>query len=93
MLALYWIASFIEGLGVAQIYAYLPNRLTEVGVAQADVPHLVGILGALFFLTGLPFIPLWGVWADKYSRKAVIIRSALVEAVVFAVIAASVAPW
>jgi MFS family permease len=33
------------------------------------------------------------VWADKYSRKAVIIRSALVEAVVFAVIAASVAPW
>jgi MFS family permease len=93
VLALYWIASFIEGLGVAQIYAYLPNRLTEVGVAQADVPHLVGILGALFFLTGLPFIPLWGVWADKYSRKAVIIRSALVEAVVFAVIAASVAPW
>jgi MFS family permease len=93
VLVLYWIASFIEGLGVAQIYAYLPNRLTEVGVARADVPHLVGVLGALFFLTGLPFIPLWGVWADKYSRKAVIIRSALVEAVVFAVIAASVAPW
>jgi MFS family permease len=93
VLVLYWIASFIEGLGVAQIYAYLPNRLAEVGVARADVPHLVGVLGALFFLTGLPFIPLWGVWADKYSRKAVIIRSALVEAVVFAVIAASVAPW
>jgi MFS family permease len=47
----------------------------------------------MFFLTGLPLIPLWGVWADKYSRKAVIIRSALVEAVVFGVIAASVAPW
>ena len=90
---MYWIASFVEGLGVAQIYAFLPNRLTEVGVATADVPHFVGVLGALFFLTGLPFIPLWGVWADKYSRKAVIIRSALVEAVVFGVIAASVAPW
>jgi DHA1 family multidrug resistance protein-like MFS transporter len=93
LLALYWIASFVEGLGVSQIYAFLPNRLVEVGVPSADVGHLVGLLGSLFFLFGLPFIPLWGVWADKYSRKAVIIRSALVEAVVFGVIAASQAPW
>jgi MFS family permease len=93
LLALYWFTSFIEGLGVAQIYAFLPNRLTEVGLASADVQHLVGILGSLFFLSGLPLIPLWGVWADKYSRKGVIIRSALVEAVVFGVIAARTAPW
>jgi MFS family permease len=93
LLALYWFTSFIEGLGVAQIYAFLPNRLTDVGLASSDVQHLVGILGSLFFLTGLPLIPLWGVWADKYSRKGVIIRSALVEAVVFGVIAASTAPW
>ena len=93
LLALYWVTSFIEGLGVAQIYAFLPNRLTEVGLSASDVGHFVGVLGALFFLSGLPFIPLWGVWADKYSRKAVIIRSALVEAVVFGVVAASQAPW
>jgi MFS family permease len=36
---------------------------------------------------------LWGVWADKYSRKAVIVRSALVEAVVFAGVALSREPW
>ncbi|HEX7492013.1 MAG TPA: hypothetical protein VF337_09960 [Candidatus Limnocylindrales bacterium] len=39
-LAMYWITSFVEGFGVAQIYAFLPNRLLEVGVAKADVPHL-----------------------------------------------------
>jgi MFS family permease len=93
LLGLYWITSFVEGLGVSQIYAFLPNRLTEVGVPRTDVGYLVGLLGSLFFLSGLPFIPLWGVWADKYSRKAVIIRSALVEAVVFGVVAASQAPW
>ncbi len=93
LLAVYWLTSFVEGLGVAQIYAFMPNRLLEVGVAAADIPRLVGLLGAMFFLTGLPLIPLWGVWADKYSRKAVIIRSALVEAVVFGVIAASRTPW
>jgi DHA1 family multidrug resistance protein-like MFS transporter len=93
LLLLFWITSFIEGLGVALIYAFLPNRLVEVGVPESEVGHFVGWLGAMFFLTGLPLIPLWGVWADKYSRKAVIVRSALVEAVVFAVIAASGAPW
>jgi MFS family permease len=93
LLALYWITSFIEGFGVAQVYAFLPNRLSEVGMSTPDIERFVGLLGSLFFLSGLPLIPLWGVWADKYSRKAVIIRSALVEAVVFAVVAASQAPW
>jgi DHA1 family multidrug resistance protein-like MFS transporter len=93
LLALYWITSFIEGYGVAQVYAYLPNRLAEVGVSTPDIDRFVGVIGALFFVTGLPLVPLWGVWADKYSRKAVIIRSALVEVAVFAVIAASRQPW
>jgi MFS family permease len=93
LLSLYWITSFVEGYGVAQVYAFLPNRLHEVGMADADIARFVGLLGALFFLTGLPLIPLWGVWADKYSRKAVIIRSALVEVAVFGVIAVSREPW
>ena len=93
LLALYWITSFIEGFGVAQVYAFLPNRLEEVGMSTPDIERFVGLLGSLFFLSGLPLIPFWGVWADKYSRKAVIIRSALVEAVVFGVVAASQTPW
>jgi DHA1 family multidrug resistance protein-like MFS transporter len=93
LLAVYWITSFTEGLGVSQIYAFMPNRLAEVGLAQPDIERFVGILGALFFVSGLPFIPLWGVWADKYSRKAVIIRSAIVEAAVFGVVAASQTLW
>jgi MFS family permease len=93
LLAVYWATSFIEGLGVSQINAFLPTRLAEVGLGRAEVQHFVGILGALFFLSGLPFIPLWGVWADKYSRKAVIIRSAIVEAAVFGVVAASQTLW
>jgi MFS family permease len=36
---------------------------------------------------------LWGAWADKYSRKVVIIRSALVEAVVFMAVALAREPW
>jgi MFS family permease len=41
----------------------------------------------------MPLVPLWGVWADLYSRKAVIVRSCLVEAVVFVCVALSREPW
>ena len=41
----------------------------------------------------MPLVPLWGAWADKYSRKVVIVRSALVEAVVFAAVALAREPW
>ncbi len=92
LLLMFWITSFIEGAGVAQIYSFMPNRLHEVGLSDADIGRFVGLLGSLFFVSGLPFIPLWGVWADKYSRKAVIVRSALVEAVVFAGVALSQTP-
>jgi MFS family permease len=64
-----------------------------LGVAGPDRLTFVGVFSSLIFVVGAPFVPLWGVWADKYSRKAIIVRSALVEAVVFAAIALSREPW
>ena len=83
----------VEGLGVSQIFALLPTYLREMGVPEADRLAFVGLFSALIFVVGMPLVPLWGVWADKYSRKAVIVRSALVEAVVFAGVALSREPW
>ncbi len=83
----------VEGLGVAQIFAFVPIYLREMGVSEADRLAFVGLFTALIFVVGAPLVPLWGVWADKYSRKAVIVRSALVEAVVFAVAALAREPW
>jgi MFS family permease len=64
-----------------------------MGVPEADRLAFVGLFSSLMFLVGMPLVPLWGVWADKYSRKAVIIRSALVEALVFVGVALSHEPW
>jgi MFS family permease len=93
IVAIFWITSMVEGLGVSQVFAFLPSYLREMGVAEADRLPFVGLFGSLIFVVGAPFVPLWGVWADKYSRKAVIVRSALVEAVVFACVALSREPW
>src|SRR5205814_9922017 len=93
LLAVFWITSMVEGLGVSQVFAFVPSYLRLMGVGEAERLQFVGLFGALIFVVGMPLVPLWGVWADKYSRKAVIVRSAIVEAVVFAAIARSREPW
>jgi MFS family permease len=93
LVAVFWITSMVEGLGVSQIFATLPAYLTAMGVPKDDRLAFIGLFSALIFVVGMPLVPLWGVWADKYSRKAVIIRSALVEAVVFVGVALSREPW
>ncbi len=93
LLVVFWLTSMVEGLGVSQIFALVPSYLREMGVAQEDRLAFVGLFTALIFVVGMPLVPLWGVWADKYSRKAVIVRSAVVEAVVFAGVALSREPW
>ena len=93
LVAIFWITSMVEGIGVSQIFAEVPTYLREMGVQQTDRLAFVGLFSSLIFVVGAPLVPLWGAWADKYSRKVVIVRSALVEAVVFACVALSREPW
>lgn len=93
LVVVFWITSLVEGIGVSQIFAFLPAYLRDMGVPEDDRLAFVGLFTALIFVVGAPLVPLWGAWADKYSRKVVIVRSALVEAVVFAGVALSREPW
>lgn len=93
LLAIYGVTSTIEAIGVSQIFAFLPLRLRQIGLPEADIPAFTGLFTSLIFVFGIALVPLWGVWADKYSRRAVIVRSAVVEAVVFAGVALAREPW
>jgi MFS family permease len=93
LLAVFAITSMVEGIGVSQVFALLPAQLSSLGVPDAERLSFVGLFSALVFVVGMPLVPLWGVWADKYSRKAVIARSAVVEAIVFAGLALAREPW
>jgi MFS family permease len=93
IVVVFWLTSMVEGLGVSQVFAFLAPELRIVGVPEADRAPFVGLFSALIFVVGMPLVPLWGVWADLYSRKAVIVRSCLVEALVFACVALSREPW
>ncbi len=93
LVAIFWVTSLVEGIGVSQVYALLPASLAHMGVPDGERLSFIGLFGSLLWIVGLPLVPLWGVWADKYSRKAVIARSAIVEAVVFLGMALSSQPW
>jgi DHA1 family multidrug resistance protein-like MFS transporter len=93
LLLVYGITSTVEALGVAQVFAFLPLRLREVGLPEDQIPTFTGLFTSLIFVFGIVLVPFWGVWADKYSRRAVIVRSAVVEVFVFAGVAMAVEPW
>jgi MFS transporter, DHA1 family, multidrug resistance protein len=93
LLVVYGIVSTIEAMGIAQVFAFLPLRLHEVGLPAAQIPTFTGLFTSLIFVFGIFLVPFWGVWADKYSRRAVIVRSAVVEAFVFAGVAMAEEPW
>ena len=86
LLVLFGIASTIEASTVSHVFRFLPLYLGTVHVPPAEVPAWTGYLNAAFFLFGLPLVPFWGVWAERYGRIPIIARSAFVEMVVFAVL-------
>src|SRR6266478_5809430 len=93
LLTVFWLTSMVEGIGVSQVFALLPSQLTSMGITGSDRLQFVGLFSSLLFVLGMPLVPLWGVWADRYSRKAVIARSAVVEAIVFTGMALAREPW
>jgi MFS transporter, DHA1 family, multidrug resistance protein len=86
LLALFGVASAIEAFTVSHVFRFMPLYLATVNVAPAEVPAWTGYLNAAFFLFGLPLVPFWGVWSERYGRIPIIARSAFVEMVVFTVL-------
>jgi len=93
LMVLFWATGIVESQSWTQFGAFTPLYLQQLGVRAHDVPNWVAGMAALSSLIGIPLAPFWGVWADRYSRKVVIVRSAVVEAVLFLGWAYAQDPW
>lgn len=93
LLVLFVLAGIVESQAFGHLGAFTPLFLQELRVPPAQVPSWTGIMSALAFVLGLPLLPFWGVWADRFGRKLIIVRSAYVEGVVFTVAALSPNVW
>ena len=83
LLILFCIASTVEAFTVSHVFRFLPLYLGTVRVSSSEIPAWTGYLNATFFVFGLPLVPFWGVWSERYGRIPIIARSAFVEMVVF----------
>jgi MFS transporter, DHA1 family, multidrug resistance protein len=83
----------VESMSWTQLTAYTPLYLRELHVPADQVPGWIAAMSSLGWILALPLAPFWGVLADRYSRKLVIVRSAVIEALVFGGWALSTGPW
>ena len=93
MAGLFAATTCVESMSWNQLSAYAPLYLRELHVPAAQVPGWIAAMSSLGWILALPLAPFWGVFADRYSRKLVIVRSAVLEAVIFAGWALSTGPW
>ncbi|MEO8744573.1 MAG: MFS transporter [Candidatus Dormiibacterota bacterium] len=83
----------VESMSWTQLTAYTPLYLRELHVPAGQVPGWIAAMSSLGWIVALPLAPFWGVLADRYSRKLIIVRSAVLEAVIFAGWALVTGPW
>ncbi len=84
-IALFALVGFVESLAFGHLHAFTPLFLRELHVPEEAVSTWTGLLAAFGWIIGLPLLPFWGVWGDRYGRKLVIIRSSVAAAMVYAV--------
>lgn len=93
LLIIFTLAGVVESQAFGHLNAFRPLFLQQLGVSAGQIPGWTGILAALGFVIGLPLLPFWGVWADRYNRKLIIVRSAYVEGIIFSLAAFSPNVW
>lgn len=91
--ALFALASFVEIILFANLAAFTPLYLQELGFGDEGIKFWTGILASAGVFLGFWFVPFWGVLADRHGRKILIVRSFAIEAIAMAIIALAPNIW
>lgn len=78
-----WFGMFVTGVGMSQIAPVLPLYIKQLGVNNpASIAELSGIAFGITFIISAVFSPIWGLAADKFGRKPMLLRASLGMALV-----------
>lgn len=90
---LFALANFLEVAVVAHFVLFTPAFLHTIGFSKSEIDAWTGPISAMAFAVGIWFVPFWGVLADRYGRKLLILRSHYVEVVAMTLAAFSHNVW
>lgn len=94
LLGLFVLASVVEVSAFGSAQAFMPLFIErELHVPAADVPRWTGVLAAAPLMLAVPLATVWGVLADRYGGKMIILRCYLIETVDFALAAICQDVW
>ncbi|MBI4493049.1 MAG: MFS transporter, partial [Chloroflexi bacterium] len=94
MLLLFVVSGLLEVSAWGHVQAFTPLFLEQaLGVSRADVPRWTGILAGGPLAIALLLTPLWGILADRYGSKIIILRALFVEAVAYGLVALTQDVW
>lgn len=78
-----WFGMFVTGVGMSQIAPILPLYIQQLGASDSgSIARLSGLAFGITFIVSAVFSPIWGIAADKYGRKPMLLRASLGMAVV-----------
>ncbi|GIW10307.1 MAG: hypothetical protein KatS3mg061_1364 [Dehalococcoidia bacterium] len=84
MLAIFSVALVLEFATFSHLAAFIPLYLEqELRLSAAEVTLWTGLASGLPLALALVLAPFWGVWAERYSPKLIIVRAQVFELVVY----------
>ena len=80
-----WVAQVCSIIGFSAVIPFLPLYVRELGVeGEAAVARWSGLIHGATGLSMTLFAPIWGILADRYGRKLMVLRSMFAAVIVLA---------
>jgi MFS family permease len=94
VLAVFVLSHGLEVAAWGHMTAFSPLFIErELGVPPDDVARWTGILAAAPLIVAAPFSPFWGLLADRFGRKAIVLRCFLFSAISYVLAALCQDVW
>ena len=72
-----WIGCFLTGACVSLVLPFMPIFVEELGVEPSQVTFYSGIAISISSVSAAFISPIWGILADKYGRKPMMVRAGI----------------
>ena len=72
-----WFGSFLTGASISLVVPFMPIFVEQLGIEGDQVAFYAGLAISVSTVSAALVSPIWGILADKYGRKPMMIRAGL----------------